>query len=215
MSEEEEGRSQIIEEIDNPLRENEVGPTSIDVTDERVSLGPTSIDVTDEQASIVWTPPAEQLEEVQDQNKEIEQAQEVSNISKRKQKRRITSHLSNISKQIEKQGIQINKIVLMIQSLQKQKQTKPTSDSATDKSIKQIKSQVNQLQRQVTRIQDDVRRIRTASVTRMRQGTQTMIRKRSSPTIARPRSKKTKIYRSIQSGKQKLTTSNRLRKSKP
>ena len=100
-------------------------------------------------------------------NKQINQAQEKSNISKRKQKRRMTSYLSNISKQVEKQGNQINKMALMIQSLVKQKQTKPTTDSGIDKlqfqSIKQIKSQVNQLQRQVTRIQDDVRRIRTTS----------------------------------------------------
>ena len=79
----------------------------------------------------------------------------------------MTSYLSNISKQVEKQGNQINKIALMIQSLVKQKQTQPTTDSGIDKlqfqSIKQIKSQVNQLQRQVTRIQDDVRRIRTTS----------------------------------------------------
>ena len=108
MSEEEEERSQITEEIDNPLEENEIGPTSIDVTDERVSIGPTSIDVTDEQPSIVETPSAEQQQEVQELNKQIDQAQEKSNISKRKQKRRMTSYLSNISKQVEKQGNQIN-----------------------------------------------------------------------------------------------------------
>ena len=65
MSEEEEEQYQITEEIDNPLEENEIGPTSIDVTDERVSIGPTSIDVTDEQPSIVETPSAEQQQEVQ------------------------------------------------------------------------------------------------------------------------------------------------------
>ena len=113
------------------------------MTDEQVSIGPTSIDVTDEEASMEEIPPADQQEEkVQEQNKQIEQAQEEFKISIRKQKRRITSHLSNVSKQIEKQGNQINKMALMIQSLQKQKQTKPTVDAGINKSqvqsIKQI-----------------------------------------------------------------------------
>ena len=109
--------------MDEPSEEIEVGPTSIDVTDERISIGPTSIDVTDEQPSTVEAPSAEQQEELQEQNKQIEQSQEKSRISKNKQKRRITSYLSNISKQVEKQGNQINKVTMMIQSLQKQKQT--------------------------------------------------------------------------------------------
>jgi hypothetical protein len=133
---------------------------------EEIEVGPTSIDVTDEQPSTVEAPPiAEQQEEVQEQNKQIE-AQEESEISKRKKKRRMTSYLSNISKQVEKHGNQINKLVLMIQSLQKQKQTKTIVEAGIGKlqfqSLKQIKSQVNQLQSQVTRIQDDVRRIQTA-----------------------------------------------------
>ena len=115
------------EDMSRPLEEREVGPTSIDVTDDQISIGPTSIDVTDEQASILETPPVEQQEEkVQEQNKQIEQAQEESKISERKKKRRITSYLSNISRQVEKQGNQFNKMALMILSLSKQKQTKPT-----------------------------------------------------------------------------------------
>jgi hypothetical protein len=77
---------------------HDVGPTSIDVTDEQVSIGPNSIDVTDEQASIVETPPIE--EEVQEQNKQIEEVQVESKISKRKQKKRITFLFINISKQV-------------------------------------------------------------------------------------------------------------------
>ena len=142
MDEVEEG-STMTEEIDRPSEESKVGPTSIDLTDEQVSIGPTSIDITDEEASMEEIPPADQQEEkVQEQNKQIEQAQEEFKISIRKQKRRITSHLSNISKQIEKQGNQINKMALLIQSLQKQKQTKPTVDAGINKSqvqsIKQI-----------------------------------------------------------------------------
>jgi hypothetical protein len=103
----------------------------------------------------------------------------------------------------------------MIQSLLEQKQTKPTISAAIGQSqlqsIKQIKFQINQLQRQVTRIQDDVRRIRTTSITRTRQGTRTKVRMRASAGAVKPRSKKSKSYRSIQSGKQKHTARNRLK----
>ena len=73
-------------------------------------------------------PSAEQQEEkVQEQNRQIEKALDESKISKRKQKRRVTSYLSSISKQLERQGNQINKIALMIQSLQRQMRNKPTT----------------------------------------------------------------------------------------
>jgi len=190
---EEEGVSIMTVGIDRPLEEIDVGPTSIDVTDDRVSIGPTSIDVTDEQASILETPPAEQQEEkVQEQNKQIEQAQEEFKISI------------------------CNKLNLLIQSLQKQ--TKPTVNVAMDQSqlqsIKQIKSQVIQLQKQVTRLQDGVRRIKTASVIGARQGTRTKVRKRVSSSSVKPRSKKTKLYRGTQSRRQKSTARNRLKKPK-
>ena len=110
MQEEREEGSIMTEEMNKPLEESEVGPTSIDVTDE--------------QASLVEAFPAEH--EVQEQNKQIEQVQEESGISKNKSKRRVTSYLSNISKQVEKQGNQISKITMMIQSILKQKQTKST-----------------------------------------------------------------------------------------
>jgi hypothetical protein len=203
MLEEVEKESIMTEETDRPLEEGEVGPTSIDVTDERVSLGPTSIDVTDEQASMVEIPPADQQEEkVQKQNKQIEQAQEEFKISKRKQKRRMTSYLSNISKQVEKQGNQINKLVLMIQSLQKQKQTKPIVDGGSGKSqlqsIKQIQSQISQLQKQVIRIQKDTQRIKIVTT----KGTNTRLRKKlSSTTGIKPRSKKSKFIKNTKARK--------------
>jgi prefoldin subunit 5 len=91
----------------------------------------------------------------------------------------VTSHLSNISKQVEKQGNQINRLAIMIQSLQKQKQNKPTVDARIDRSqsqsIKQIKFQINQLQRQITGIQADVLKLRINSVTERRQGTSTRV----------------------------------------
>jgi hypothetical protein len=199
----EEEESIMTEEIDSPLGESEVGPTSIDVTDEPVSIGPTSIDVTDEQTSIVEMPPTEE-EKVQEQNKQIEQIQEEFKISKRKQKRRITSYLSNISKQVEKQGNQINKMTLMIQSLQKQKQkqTKSTVNSgighSQSQSIKQIQSQISQLQKQVTRIRKDIQRIRTIPT---RRRTNTRLRKPSSTTGIKPRSKKGKSLKNIRARK--------------
>ena len=136
MFEKGEEGSIITEEIaDKPLEEREVGPTSIDVTDERIS-------------TIGAPPPAEQQEEVQEQNKQIEQAQEESKISKIKQKRRITSYLSNISKQVEKQGNQINKMTLIIQSFHKEKQNRTTTGLGIGQSqaqfVKQIQSQISQ-----------------------------------------------------------------------
>jgi hypothetical protein len=204
MWDEREERSIMTEEVDKPLEESEVGPTSIDVTDGQLST--------------VEIPPTEQ-QKVQEQNKQIEQAQEESKISKSKQKKRITSYLSNISKQLEKHGNQINKMTLMIQSLHKQKQTKPTVDAGVGKSqfqsMKQIKSQINQLQKQVTRIQDDIRRIRKASVTGTGARTRTKFRKRASATSVKSRPKKIKLPKSIQFGKQKRTAKNRMKKFKP
>lgn len=209
----------VTDEVDEPLEESEEGPTSIDVTNERISLGPTSIDVRDEQLSTVETPLAEQREEkVQEQNKKIDQAREESKISKSKQKKRITSYLSNISKQVEKEGNQISKMTLMIQSMQKQKQTKPTVDGEVGKSqfqfMKQIKFQVNQLQKQVTRIQDDIRRIKTASVAGTGTRTRTKFKKRASATSAKSRPKKIKLPKSNQLGKQKRTAESRYKKFK-
>ena len=187
MAKEGEERAIVTEQMDKPLEESEVGPTSIDVTDE--------------QPSTVETPSEEQQEEVQEQNKQVEQAQEESKISKNKQKRRITSYLSNISKQIEKQGNQINKMALMIPSLSKQKQTKSTVDARIGKlqfqSIKQIQSQISQLQKQVIRIQKDIQRLRIFPP----KGTNTRLRKLSSTTGIKPRPKKGKSLKNTKTRK--------------
>jgi hypothetical protein len=185
----------------------------MDEPSEEIEVGPTSIDVTDEQPSTVEAPSAEQQEELQEQNKQKEPSQEKSRISKNKQKRRITSYLSNISKQVEKQGNQINKMTLIIQSLQKEKPNRTRTGSGVGQSkaqfVKQIQSQISQLQKQVIQIQNDIRRIRTSSVT----GTGAF-KKRSSSINVKPRSKKTKTLRKIQSGKQKRTAKNRIKKFK-
>ena len=163
-------------------------------------VGPTSINVIDEQTSIGEVPLAELQEEVQEQNKVIEQVQEESRISKKKQKRRITSYLSNISKLVEKHGIQINKMTIMIQSLHKQKQFKSMEAVREGQSqlqyVKQIKSQISQLQKQVTRIQDDIQRIGTDSVTGTRARIKTKSRKGASSTGIKPRPEKTKSLKS-------------------
>ncbi len=171
--------------MDRLFEESEGGPTSIDVTDNQNLIG-----------EVFYAEPREEKE----QNRTIEHVYEESRISKSKHKRRITSYLSNISKQVEKHGNQINKMTLMIQSLQKQKQTKPAEGIGIDRiqfqSIKQIKSQINQLQKQVARIQNDIRRIRTASITRTR--TRTKFRKQAPSTTAavKSRSKRSKLLKS-------------------
>ena len=202
MSEEggEEG-SIITKDMNKPLEEREIGPTSFDVTEGLGSIGPNSIDVTVEQASILETPPAEQREEiVQEQNKQIEQAQDESKIFKRKQKRRMT-YLSNILKQVEKHGNQLNKMAVMIQSLQVQKRTKPTVDTGISKlqfqSTKQIQSQISQLQKQVTRIQKDIQRINTTLSKRAN----TRLIKSSSTTGSKSRSKKSKSLKTSKAKK--------------
>jgi chromosome segregation ATPase len=172
--------------------EREDGPTSIDVADKEISIGEVPVAVSQE-------------EKLQEQV----QVQQELKISKRKQKRRITSYLSNISKQIEKNGNQINKITMVIQSIQKQKQTKSTKGAGVSQSplqsIKQIQSQVSQLQKQVTRIQKDIQRIRTTSGT----GTSTKAKFRklaSSSANVKPRSKKS---RSLKSNKMRRSRKSR------
>src|SRR5687768_13498710 len=151
MSEDREEGLIMMEEREKPLEETGVGPTSLDVTDEQISIGEVPLSELQE-------------EKVQEQNKEVEQAQEEARISKRKQKRRITSYLSNISKQVDRQGHQINKLTMTIQSLQKQ--TKSTTGTGVVQSqfqsTKQISSQLRLLQKQVARIQNDIQRIRSA-----------------------------------------------------
>jgi len=185
MSEDREEGLIMMEEMDKPLEETGVGPTSLDVTDEQISIGEVPLSELQE-------------EKVQEQNKEVEQAQEEARISKRKQKRRITSYLSNISKQVERQGHQINKLTMTIQSLQKQ--TKSTTGAGVVQSqfqsTKQIRSQLRLLQKQVARIQNDIQRIRSAAMTR----TKSKSRKLSSSATAskvKPRSKKSRSTKSI------------------
>jgi prefoldin subunit 5 len=84
---------------------------------------------------------------------------------KKTQRRRVTTYLSHLSKQVEKNGNEINKITTVIQSLQKQINLAGVRQS---QSIKQVRSQLGRIQKQVTRIQKDIQRIRTAPATKAR-----------------------------------------------
>jgi hypothetical protein len=202
MWEEGEERSIMNYEVDDtnkPLEESEIGPTSIDVTDERISIGPTSLDVRDQlNLPEEETPSIEpQQEEPQEENRRIEQLPLGPRTSRGKQKRRrITSYLSQILKQAEKQGNQINKLTIVVQSLQRQKQPKSMSAARVDgsqiQSVKQIKTQIGQLQKQVARIQKDIQKIRTVSNARSRTSTKS---KSKSKSTVKARSKKGKLVK--------------------
>jgi hypothetical protein len=167
-------------EVDGQSDEREEGLPSTDITDKQISIGEVPVIVPQE-------------EKLQEQSIGIEQVQEKPIISKGKPKRRINSYLSNISKQVEKHGNQINKMTMMIQSLFKQGQAKSISNAGVVQSqfqsIKQIKSQISQLQKQVTRIQNDVRRIGIASTSKSKS-------KKVSVATAKPSSRKSKSLKS-------------------
>jgi hypothetical protein len=98
---------------------------------------------------------------------------------------------------------------MMVQSIQKQKQTKSTKGPGVSQSplqsIKQIQSQVSQLHKQVTRIQKDIQWIRTTSGT----GTSTKAKFKklaSSSANVKPRSKKS---RSLKSNKMRRSRKSR------
>jgi len=177
-----------------PEEKEEVSSTTAEKgmqSEERVE-GPTSIDVADKQVPIeeapVIGPPEEKLKE---QDIGIEQVQEGSRVSKKKQKRKsTTSYLSEISKQVEKNGNQIHRLTTFIQSLLKERQVKSTSGAgivqSQFQSIKQIKSQISQLQKQVALIQKGIQRIRTSP------GTKAKTRKRPFAITIMHKSKKSK-----------------------
>jgi hypothetical protein len=167
--------------------EREEGPALTEVSDRLVSIG--------EAPAIV---PKE--ERPQEQEQEQEQVQQEPKISKRKQKRRTTSYLSNISKQVEKNGNQINKIIMIVQSIQKQNQIKSIKGAEVSQLplqlIKQVQAQVSLLQKQMTRIQKDIQRIRIKSAI----VTSTKIKPRNrafSTTNIKRRSKKSKSLKNI------------------
>lgn len=178
-----------VDETNKPLEESEIGPTSIDVTDERISIGPTSLDVRDQ-----LNLPEEEIPSIEPQQEEPQVPLGPRTSRGKQKRRRITSYLSQILKQVEKQGNQINKLTIVVQSLQKQKQPKSIPavrvDGSQIQSVKQIKTQMGQLQKQVARIQKDIQKIRTVSNTRSRIST-----KSKSKSTVKARSKKGKLVK--------------------
>jgi hypothetical protein len=71
--------------------EREEGPTLTEVKEKQISI--------DEMPAII-----PQEEKLQEQNKKIEESQEKSSVRKKKQKRRVITYLSYISKEVEKNG---------------------------------------------------------------------------------------------------------------
>ena len=141
-----------------------------------------------------------QEEELQEQNMENEASQEKTRIRKKRQKRRrAITYLTQISKQVERNGNQIDRITTFIHSLQKQRQSIISAGvgirQSQSQSIKQIKSQLGQLQKQVSLIQKDIQKLRASSAGKAR------FRKLNSSTsatiAAKPKSRMSKKNKAI------------------
>ena len=164
---------------------------------------PTSPSLTENQIFVEETPAiAPQEENLQVQNKIIVESQEKSRISKKRQKRRrAITYLSHISKQVEKNGNQIDRITTLIESLQKQRQTIFTAGrglgQSQSQSIKQIKSQLSQLQKQVSRVQKDLQKLRTAAAAKS--GFRKLNSTTTTTTTVKPKSRMSKKNKAIAS----------------
>jgi hypothetical protein len=140
--------------------EREEEPTSPAVTEDQIFVEETPVTVSQEQNF--------QEENLQEQDKKIEESHGKNRTNTKKQKRRRTiTFLSQISKQVEKNGNQIGRITTIIQSLHKRRQTTIAPRLGLGQSqlqtIKQVKSQLGQLQKQVSLLQKDIQKLRTAS----------------------------------------------------
>jgi hypothetical protein len=140
--------------------EREEESTSPAVTEDQIFVEETPATVSQEQNF--------QEENLQEQNKKIEESHGKNRTNAKKQKRRRTiTFLSQISKQVEKNGNQIGRITTIIQSLHKRRQTTIAPRLGLGQSqlqaIKQVKSQLGQLQKQVSLLQKDIQKLRTAS----------------------------------------------------
>ena len=75
-----------VDETNKPLEESEIGPTSIDVTDERISIGPTSLDVRDQ-----LNLPEEEIPSIEPQQEEPQVPLGPRTSRGKQKRRRITS----------------------------------------------------------------------------------------------------------------------------
>jgi hypothetical protein len=130
---------------------------------------------------------------------ETEQIHEEAKVDKSKRKRKRTlTYLSNISKQVERNGTQIHRIVKLIQSLHKQEQQIGVAGAARvrlghlqSQLIRQVKFQLNQLERQVSRIETDIQMIRRTAAA-SKSGLRKQISSTTGRTSIKPKSKKSK-----------------------
>ena|SRR5919106_1521501 len=179
--------------------EREEESTSPTVTEDQMFVEETPATVSQEQNF--------QEENLQEENNKIEELQVKNRINRKRQRRRRTiTYLSQISKQVEKNGNQIGKIMTFIQSLHKHSQStvapKLRLKQSQLQSIKQVNSQLGQLQKQVSLLQKDIQKLRTASARKTR------FRKLSSSTSSatttvKPKSRMNKKNKAIASAKLK------------
>jgi hypothetical protein len=173
--------------------EREVEPVSSVIAEDRFFVEETTPAVIPQKQEL-------QEEELQEQNMENETSQEKTRIRKKRQKRRrAITYLAQISKQVERNGNQIDRITTFIQSLQKQRQSIISAGvgirQSQSRSIKQIKSQLGQLQKQVSLIQKDIQKLRASSAGKARFR---KLNSSSSATIAaKPKSRMSKKNKAI------------------
>ena len=174
--------------------EREEEPISSVIAEDRIFVEETTPAIISQEQEL-------QEEELQEQNMENEASQEKTRIRKKRQKRRrAITYLTQISKQVEKNGNQIDRITTFIQSLQKQRQSIISAGvgirQSQSQSIKQIKSQLShQLQKQLSLIQKDIQKLRASSAGKAR------FRKLNSSTsatiAAKPKSRMSKKNKAI------------------
>ncbi len=168
--------------------EREEEPISSVIAEDRIFVEETTPAIISQEQEL-------QEEELQEQNMENEASQEKTRIRKKRQKRRrAITYLTQISKQVERNGNQIDRITTFIQSLQKQRQSIISAGvgikQSQSQSIKQIKSQLGQLQKQVSQIQKDIQKLRTTSggkarLSKLNSGTSATIAAKPKPRMSK------------------------------